>query len=149
MTEQDFVGTWRLIAHESRTADGCVRYPFGRDAQGYLTYMADGYMSVAIMGTHRPRFHSANDLTEGTSEEQLDACKRYLSYAGTYILGEDSTILHHVDVSLFPNSRGGVQERLYRLEGERLTLSTRPVQIRGSFERRTWSLERASRSRVH
>jgi Lipocalin-like domain len=147
MNEQAFVGTWRLRSHESRMGDGRVRYPFGRDAQGYLTYTAEGYMSVAIMGTHRPRFLAANDFTEGTSEEQLAAGKQYLSYAGTYELREDGIILHHVEISLFPNWVGGVQERFYTLEGDRLTLSTRPLQIRGQFRTSHLVWERASRVR--
>jgi hypothetical protein len=100
MIEQAFVGTRRLVSHESRTADGHVRSPLGLDAQGYLTYTADGYMCIANMGTHRPPFLAANDFTEGSPEEQLVAGKQYLSYAGTYEVREGGVIGH-------PPSRGG------------------------------------------
>jgi hypothetical protein len=146
--EQAFVGTWRLVSYESRTADGRVRYPFGRDAQGYLTYAAEGFMSVAIMGTHRPHFRMANDFAEGTPEEQLVAGKQYLSYAGTYEVREGGVLLHHVEVSLFPNWVGGVQERLYTLEGDRLTLSTRPVHIGGQLRTAHLVWERVIGSRA-
>jgi hypothetical protein len=104
--EEAFVGTGRLVSHESRTADGRVRYPFGRDAQSYLTYTAEGFLCVAIMGTHRPHFCTANDYTEGTPEVLLAAGKQYLSYAGTCEVREGGVILHRVEVSLFPNSGG-------------------------------------------
>ncbi|HEY7126638.1 MAG TPA: lipocalin-like domain-containing protein [Ktedonobacterales bacterium] len=131
MSDNPFVGTWRLVSVESRTADGRVRYPYGRDAQGYIIYSAEGTMCVAFMAAHRPRFANANDAAEGTPEELAAAGKLYVSYAGPYEIQDDGTIHHHVEVSFFPNWIGSVQERLYTFEGNRLTLSTRPVLIRG------------------
>ena len=40
-------------------------------------------------------------------------------------------MVHHVELSLFPNWIGGDQERLVDLRGSRLTLSTRPLLLRG------------------
>jgi hypothetical protein len=131
MSENPFVGAWRLVSFESRTADGRTRYPYGRDVQGYITYTAEGTMCVAIMAAHRPRFANANDVAEGTLEELVAAGKQYVSYAGPYEIKEGGIIHHHVEVSFFPNWIGGVQERLYTFEGNRLILSTRPVLIKG------------------
>jgi hypothetical protein len=131
MAEHPFVGTWRLVSVESRTADGRVRYPYGRDAQGYLVYSAEGYMCVAIMAAQRQHFAAANDASEGTPEELAAAGKLYVSYAGPYSIQAGGIIRHQVEVSFFPNWIGGTQERLYAFKGNRLTLSTRPLMIRG------------------
>jgi Lipocalin-like domain len=40
-------------------------------------------------------------------------------------------VLHHVELSLFPNWVGVTQERLVKLSGDRLTLSTRPLLLQG------------------
>ena len=86
-------------------------------------YNDDGYMFVAIMAPHRLRF-AADDLLSATKEEEALAEETYLSYCGRYdFLGD--TVVHHVEMSLFPNWIGGDQVRVVDLRGNRLTLSTR------------------------
>ncbi len=126
-----FIGTWRLVSFESRTADGEVSYLFGPDAIGYITYSENGYMTVAIMTANRRRF-TAGDILGGTTEEQAHAAETYLSYCGRYDLLEDR-VLHHVEVSLFPNWVGAEQERFYTFEGDRLSLSTPPILFNGKM----------------
>jgi Lipocalin-like domain len=41
------------------------------------------------------------------------------------------TVLHHVELSLFPNWVGVTQERLVKISGDQLTLSTRPLLLQG------------------
>lgn len=135
MAGNPVVGAWRLISWENRTADGRVTFPLGRDVAGYILYTADGYMNVAIMAASRPRY-AGDDALGGTEEERARAAKTYLSYAGTYEI-DDGEIVHHVQVSLFPNWVGGVQRRLYKLDGDRLTLSTAPMLL-GGIERRAY-----------
>jgi len=131
MAEHPFVGTWRLVAFESHTEDGRARLPYGKAAQGYLTYTVEGYMCVAIMDASRPRFADASDFVDGTPEEQIAAGKRYISYAGSYVIRDERVIVHHIEVSLFPNWVGSDQERLFEFDGNRLTLSTPPILIKG------------------
>jgi hypothetical protein len=40
------VGTWRLVSFAVQDADGGIDFPFGRDAEGSITYTADGRMAV-------------------------------------------------------------------------------------------------------
>ena len=91
-------------------------------------YNEDGYMFVAIMGSNRPKF-AADDLLSATKEEEAQAEETYVSYCGRYDFDED-TVIHHVELSLFPNWIGGDQERLVDLSGSRLTLSTRTLLLR-------------------
>ena len=130
MTPNPLIGTWRLVSWENRSlVDGQISYPLGKDAAGYIMYNQDGYMFVAIMGPNRLKF-AANDLLSGTPEEEAQAEETYVSYCGQYDFDGDK-VVHHVELSLFPNWVGVDQERLVELTGNRLTLSTPPILLRG------------------
>ena len=130
MTSNPLIGTWRLISWETRSVDGQkISYPLGKDAVGYIMYNEDGYMFVAIMRPNRVRF-AAGDLLGGSAEEKAQAANTYVSYCGRYEFNGD-TVIHHVDLSLFPNWVGVEQERLVEFRGNRLSLSTRPILLGG------------------
>ena len=129
MPSNPLIGTWRLISWENRSADGRVGYPVGKDAVGYIMYNPDGYMSVAIMCSKRITF-AGGDLFGGSTQEKVQAAETYATYCGRYeFRGE--TVIHHVDLSLFPNWVGVDQERLVELRGDKLTLSTHPILLEG------------------
>ena len=130
MAYNPLLGTWRLVSWENRSVgDGEVSHPLGKDAVGYIMYGPDGYMSVAIMRPDRARF-AAGDLLGGTIEERARAAETYVSYCGRYEFRGD-TVVHRVELSLFPDWVGIEQERLVEVEGDRLTLSTRPILLGG------------------
>jgi Lipocalin-like domain len=129
MSSNPLVGTWRLISWENRTLDGEVSHPLGEDASGYIAYNEDGYVFVAIMRPARRPFRSG-DLLSGSAAEKASAAETYVSYCGRYEFHGD-TVLHHVELSLFPNWVGVTQERLVTISGDRLTLSTRPLLLEG------------------
>ena len=118
------------MSWENRSIDGQkISYPLGRDAVGYIMYNQDGYMSVTIMRPNRAKF-AAGDLLGGSVEEKAQAAETYVSYCGRYEFRGD-TVIHHVELSSFPNWVGVDQERLVELNGNRLTLSTRPILLGG------------------
>jgi Lipocalin-like domain len=129
MPTNPLVGAWRLISWKNTTADGDVSHPLGKDASGYIAYNDDGYVFVAIMRPTRTHF-VAGDLLSGSREEKAAAAETYVSYCGRYELQGD-TVVHHVELSLFPNWVGVDQERLVNVNGDRLTLSTRPLLLDG------------------
>ncbi len=129
MAENPFIGTWELVSFEMRSANGQVNYPFGRDARGYIIYSHDGYMSVAFMSVGRPKYKS-RDLRGSSVEEKVLAVDTYFSYCGKYeVRGE--TVVHHIEVSLFPNWTGEDQVRFYKFDGDQLILSTPPLLYEG------------------
>ena len=139
---QDFLGAWKLVSVETRKEDGEV-YRRG-ERVGYLLYSDDGYMSVAFMKRGRPRF-SSGDIRGGTTEEKVAAVEGYVSYCGRYEV-EDDRVIHHIEVSLFPNWVGAKQERMFEFDGDRLTLST-PLMLVGGRQLSTHLIwERASTS---
>ncbi len=128
-TPNPLIGTWRLVSWENRSVDGQIIHPLGEDAVGYIMYNQDGYMFVAIMRSDRPKF-PAGDLLRGSTEEKAQAAGTYVSYCGRYEFRGD-TVVHHVELSLFPNWVGVEQERLVEVRGDRLILSTRPILLGG------------------
>jgi len=129
MPENPFVGAWALVSFEVRSASGAVTYPFGRDVRGYIIYSQDGYMSVAFMKADRVKCKS-EDVRGSSAEEKVSAMDTYLSYCGKYEVRGDK-VVHHIEVSLFPNWTGQDQERFYRFDRDQLTLSTSPMPIGG------------------
>jgi hypothetical protein len=123
------VGAWRLLSWENRAADGQVTYPMGTDALGSLLYTADGRFSVTISRTGRIDF-AAGDLLSGTAEEKAQAVEGFVAYAGRYSFHGDR-VIHHVELSLFPNWVGSDQQRSVELTGDRLVLSASPLLLAG------------------
>jgi hypothetical protein len=123
------VGAWRLVSWENQAADGQVTYPMGTDAIGYVLYAADGRFSVTISRRVRAGF-AAGDLLSGTTEEKARALEGFVAYAGRYSFYGDR-VIHHVELSLFPNWVGSDQERWVELAGDRLTLSASPLLLAG------------------
>jgi hypothetical protein len=129
MTQNRFIGTWRLVSAEVRITDGQISYPWGQDALGYLMYNKDGYMMVAIMSGNRPNFASS-DFSGGSIEEKAAAIDTYLSYGGKYEVKRDR-VIHHIEVSSYPNWTGLDQERIFEFVGDRLELQSLPILFRG------------------
>ena len=126
------VGGWRLVSWENRATDGQITYPMGIDALGALLYTADGRFSVPISRRGREGF-AAGDLLSGTSEEKARAVEGFVAYAGRYSFHGDR-VIHHVELSLFPNWVGSNQERWVELAENRLILSASPLLLAGKLQ---------------
>jgi hypothetical protein len=126
------VGGWRLLSWENRAADGQITYPMGSDALGALLYTADGRFSVTISRRGRAGF-AAGDLLSGTTEEQARAVEGFVAYAGRYSFPGDR-VIHHVELSLFPNWVGSDQERWVELAEHRLILRASPLLLVGQLQ---------------
>jgi Lipocalin-like domain len=129
MTEEDFVGTWRLVSMKARSSDGNVTYPLGESAGGLIMYSRDGFMSVVLFSADRARFGTP-DILAGSEKQLAAAARSYISYAGRYRIQGDR-VIHLVQSSLFPDWLGSTQERRYEFKGRRLTLSTDPMLLKG------------------
>src|ERR687886_532306 len=121
MPDNRLVGTWRLTSWENQDDTGQITFPVGRDPRGYIIYTSDGYVSVQIMTAQRQRF-AADDLLQSSTDEKARAAETFIAYGGRYELTSD-TVIHHVELSLFPNWVGTRQVR-------RIELSERPVKAR-------------------
>lgn len=105
---QDLVGTWKLVEWTA-AVDGKPVTPFGGETTGLITYTIDGRMWGTLMRVERPLV-DGDTLAAAPESERAAAAAGYLNYAGTYRL-EGSTVVHEVEVSLFPNWIGTDQIR--------------------------------------
>lgn len=128
-----FIGTWRLLAYWLEDENGNKTYPYGENPIGYIMYSKDGYMSVAFMENNRKLFNS-DDTRGGTDEDKAIAMDSYFTYFGKYEI-IDNKIYHHIEISLLPNWKGTTQERIYEIDGSRLTLSTPPLIVYGKLQK--------------
>jgi hypothetical protein len=119
------VGTWKLISFELRLQDGTTRHPWGNNVAGQVMYGPDGFMAGSFMKTDRSAFE-ASDVMAGTPLEFEAAMKSYVGYAGPYSL-QSNRVIHHAEVSLFPNWTDTKIERFFEVQGSKLTLSTPPL----------------------
>ena len=131
-TIQDkFIGTWHLVHWEVQTEDGKHHnYPYGEKAKGSIIYTQAGRMSAQLMQLARPSFEIAHSW-KGTPEETKAAFRGYTAYGGTFKI-VDNTVVHQVDMSLFPNWLGTDLVRIFEFQnnGNHLRLSTPLFQTR-------------------
>jgi hypothetical protein len=119
---QRLIGTWRLVSYELRSADGSAVYPMGREVDGLIMYVPDGYMSANLMVPGRPAYAGGAGAS-GTPAELAAAAAGYFGYAGRFEVDEAaSVVIHRIEVALMPNLAGTTQRRHISLDGIRLAL---------------------------
>jgi hypothetical protein len=123
LTADDLLGTWRLRSWKNLASDGSAVDPLGEKPVGYIFYNHDGYMSVEIMAADRAPHHGPFE-----------------------VLADQQAVIHHIEVSSYPNWIGNAQVRFAKLEGDLLTLSTEPMVLQGVERRAELVWERVGRS---
>jgi lipocalin-like protein len=133
-TNAKLVGTWKLVSAASTTSTGeRSESPYGPNPAGFLTYTEDGRVAAMISyGGRKPLSHGG-----GTLEEQAEAFKTFLAYAGRYrFSGEQVT--HLVDVSSIQNYVGKELVRGVKFQNDndndKVTLVTPPTPVNGKIQ---------------
>jgi len=130
------VGTWELLAFESRDRAGATTYPLGRRPKGILIYDRAHWVVAQLFDPDRPPFTSG-DRARGTDSEIRAAFNGSFAYYGHYALDPARGIVtHHVEGASFPNWIGTDLVREYHLDQDaagrdRLTITTRPQIVAG------------------
>jgi hypothetical protein len=106
---RSLIGVWRLRRYRTQYDDEPVLYPLGEDAQGYIMYTPDGYMSGTMQRARVVPFRSADRLGAST-EEKARAFESYVTYCGRYRVEGDAAY-HRIELSLLPNWIGEEQVR--------------------------------------
>jgi lipocalin-like protein len=135
----DMLGTWSLVSWQTRDANGTIGHPFGADASGLLIYDRGGYMSGAMMRTHRRAFArprtQAVQFEAGDPEELAEAFNSFLSYAGRWEIGADGLVRHHVEIASIPGWAGTTLLREAHVDAGELILRTPPRIVAGLEQR--------------
>jgi len=111
-----FDGQWQVVAWEQLYDDGRRELPMGDRLEGFICYSPDGRMVCMISRADRARFEKGGQWN-APDEEKARAYDSMLAYAGRYSVDGD-TVTHFVDMSLFPNWKGGEQKRKFALRAD-------------------------------
>jgi len=114
------VGTWRLVSYVDTPAGGTPSYPFGQNPSGMFLFGPDGIASLSIM--RNPPAATGPVISNG-----VDSCQPawYCSYYGHYTVDTArSRWTMHVDGGNIPAYLNTEQTRAFRIDGDRLILSS-------------------------
>jgi len=142
------IGAWKLVSYVEKPVNGLgPNHPIGENPMGIIMYTPDGYMSAQLMRPNRSPFASG-DWFKATPEEYGREASTYFAYSGPFHVDEEKKILtHSVFVSLFPNWIGQTQQRVVKIEGDTLHLSTvSPIQSGGQTVNAYLQWRRASKA---
>jgi hypothetical protein len=122
--QQQLLGTWKLVSYVGEEIPSGARSDvMGPRPSGYVNYGRDGRMIVIIVGSDRRK--PAGPVA--TQEEAQALIRSMLAYAGTYTVdSRANTVTHHIDISWDQSRTGESHVRTYKLDGDRLTLTTQP-----------------------
>jgi hypothetical protein len=128
-TTDKLIGTWKLVSASSTTSTGeRNETPYGLNPAGFLTYSGDGRVTALISyGGRKPL-----SVAAGT-EEQAEAFKTFLAYAGRYTLSGEK-VSHYVEVSSIQNYVGKDLVRTVKFQGDQVTLVTPPTRLNGKTQ---------------
>ena len=129
-TPDKLVGSWKLVSASSTTRDGeRNETPYGPDPVGFLTYGLDGRVTALISNGGR----KVLSVGGGQPEEQAEAFRTFLAYAGRYTLTDDK-VIHFVEISSIQNYVGKELVRNIRFQNNHITLVTPPTRINGKIQ---------------
>jgi hypothetical protein len=124
------VGTWKLVSASSATSAGePSEAPYGPSPVGFLTYTADGRVTALISYDGRKPLPFGG----GTQEEQAEAFKTFLAYAGRYAINGDK-VTHYIEISSIQNYLSKELVRNVKFEGDRIILTTPPTPVNGKIQ---------------
>jgi hypothetical protein len=113
------VGTWKLVSATQTKDKGEVKETYGPNPIGFLTYTADGRMSVIMARFGRKSFSTLPPPAVEAAE--AFSPNTFAAYAGSYTLDGDK-VIHHVEACSVQNLVNTDQERSVTLQGHRLIL---------------------------
>lgn len=110
------VGVWKLLAFDLEFQDGSPRRAqYGKNPPGYLILTAEGRMMATIEAEGRK--------PPNTDEDRANLYRTIIAYSGMYRLEGDKWTTK-VDVSWSPIWTGTDQVRYYKLDGDRLEVTS-------------------------
>ncbi|HCY62363.1 MAG TPA: hypothetical protein DHV59_05950 [Oxalobacteraceae bacterium] len=135
MSKQGMIGRWQVVAWEQVYDDGRRTYPMGQQVEGFIQYDSDGRMMCMLCRGDRQKFTTGGQWN-ASQEEKAAAYSSMLAYAGSYTVAGGDSVSHHVELSSFPNWKGGIQKRrIETMDAGQLVLVARLEE--GTSEART------------
>jgi Lipocalin-like domain len=131
-TDDNLVGTWKLVSALSTTSKGeSGEPPFGLNPVGFLTYTGDGRVTVLIShGGRKPISGGGGTLAQ---EEQAEAFRTFFAYAGRYTFSGDK-VTHHLEISSIQNYVDRDLVRSVKFQGNQIILIAPPTPANGKVQ---------------
>jgi Lipocalin-like domain len=121
-------GTYRLISTSRRILDtGEEVSAFGKNAKGSIIYGNDGHFLVLITNDGRPKPESNEAMPD---QQRADLHRTMSAYGGTYSF-DGKKVEHHIDQAWNEVWAGTTVIRDVKVEGNRVTYTTRPAVFSG------------------
>ncbi|OGA49166.1 MAG: hypothetical protein A3G25_13405 [Betaproteobacteria bacterium RIFCSPLOWO2_12_FULL_63_13] len=134
---EDLIGVYAGRGQDHLAKDGTVvqlQKPAGPD-QARIAYTKEGMVIVVSTPAGRPKV-DAGIPDHATVDEKARMADGVVAYAGRYEIKGDA-VIHHIDVSFFPNLVGSANVRIPTFQGKLLTLTTEPDE-KGGVRRIHW-----------
>jgi hypothetical protein len=120
--DNPLVGTWRLVSFDREiVATKELVHAFGGRGTGFSTYTPDGRYSSMVIDSTRP----SPAQPTATDAEAISLYRTMNGYAGSYRIEGDRIVLH-LDITWNQIENGEDTMRLFKVEGDRLTVTTPP-----------------------
>ena len=120
ITDNQFVGSWKLVSIDNISADGTRVRPYGENPKGLLMFDASGNYAIQILKAVRAKIVSG-DKNKCTPEENAAIVQGTNSHFGTYSVDEtNKSITFSIINASFPNWEGTQQVRSYTYNGSAL-----------------------------
>jgi hypothetical protein len=127
--DDQLAGTWKLVSASSTTRNGKRNEtPYGARPTGLLTYR-DGRVFAMISYDGRKLLSAGG----GNPQEQAEAFKTFLAYAGRYALTGDQ-VTHYIEISSIQNYVNKELVRSIKFQGDQITLVTPPTPVNGKVQ---------------
>ena len=139
-TSNVLVNDYELLQWSAERKDGSIFYPYGPNAMGSIKYMENGRMSLHLMQTGRIPLES-NVVSMPTVDDAIEVFQNYMGYSGDYSIDSTGTaVIHHIDISSYPNWIGLHQKRYFSFIGDTLKLQTGA--INGNVHTLFWKVKK-------
>ena len=125
------MGTWKLVSASSThiEAESETKLPTVSSPAGFLTYTEEGRVTSLISYGGRKLL----SVGGGHLEEQAEAFKTFLAYAGRYTLSGDK-VTHHIEISSIQNYVDKDLVRSVKFQDDQITLVTPPTLVNGKIQ---------------
>jgi hypothetical protein len=129
--KEELIGSWKLVSVEDSSSNKRT-YPLGKKPVGYLVYDDTNHMSLQVMSSDRP----AMAIRAATRQELEEIIFSFDAYSGTYSIDQDgSTIIYHIESSIYPTVVGTELKRKFKLIDDNLTILSTYIDKSDGLER--------------
>jgi len=116
-----FIGVWKLMSGVSKDqVTGEVRYPWGKNPVGRLSYEESGRMFAQLMNPGRRSVGGMSNrgaaaaIADASADDMREMLTGFNAYFGTFDVDAPSrTVIHHLQSALIPSWVGTDQRRKY------------------------------------